>query len=206
MNLEEWREEYLKHSFSEKDLPAYPIDLFKKWFEEASVDKNKEPNAMVLSTAVDNIPTSRVVLLKEITTDAFIFYTNYESKKGSDIAKNPNVQLLFFWPLSERQVRIHGIASKIDPSKSESYFHSRPLLSKLSASISPQSQIISKEELSQKIEEMKEIDNIPYPKNWGGYQVIPSYYEFWQGQRGRLHDRIIYQLSHNTWKIARLAP
>jgi pyridoxamine 5'-phosphate oxidase len=206
MDLKDWRLDYNKYNLKEEDLPSEPFSLFKEWFEKASTDQNPEPNAMILSTSAPT-PNARVVLLKELKDDSFVFFTNYNSAKGQEIDKNNDVSLLFFWPMSQRQVRICGKAAKISRERSEAYFSTRPIESQISAISSPQSQEIKGEELLKRIEEIKEQNNIECPPFWGGYAVIPSSIEFWQGQMGRLHDRWRFKKSSaNLWEISRLAP
>lgn len=206
MDLSDWREDYTKNFLQESDLPKDPFALFGIWFSDASTDQNPEPNAMVLTTASE-FPSSRVVLLKGIEDEQFIFYTNYESNKGNEIAKNPHVSLLFYWPMSQRQVRIQGVALKVDRAKSEAYFHSRPLGSQISAAASPQSQQISATDLLDRVAKMQGLETVPCPAHWGGYAVAPSSIEFWQGRSSRLHDRMLYKKSQgNFWEISRLAP
>lgn len=206
MDLKDWRLDYNKYNLKEEDIPSEPFSLFREWFERASTDQNPEPNAMILSTSAPN-PNARVVLLKELKDDGFVFFTNYNSAKGQEIDNNNDVSLLFFWPMSQRQVRICGKATKISRERSEAYFSSRPIESQISAMASPQSQEIKGEELLKRIEEIKEQNNIECPSFWGGYTVIPSSIEFWQGQIGRLHDRWRFKKSSaNLWEISRLAP
>jgi pyridoxamine 5'-phosphate oxidase len=206
MDLKDWRLDYNKYNLKEEDLPSEPFSLFREWFEKATTDQNPEPNAMILSTSAPT-PNARVVLLKELKDDGFVFFTNYNSAKGQEIDKNNDVSLLFFWPMSQRQVRICGKALKISRERSEAYFSTRPIESQISAMASPQSQEIKGEELLKRIEEIKEQNNIECPPFWGGYTVIPSSIEFWQGQIGRLHDRWRFKKSSaNLWEISRLAP
>jgi len=206
MNLQDWRLDYNKYNLKQEDLPSEPFLLFKEWFEKASTDQNPEPNAMILSTSAPN-PNARVVLLKEVQDDSFVFYTNYNSSKGQEIDRNNLVSLLFFWPMSQRQVRIFGKAVKISRERSVAYFDTRPVESQISAIASPQSEEIKGEELLKRVEAIKEQNKIECPDYWGGYAVVPSSIEFWQGQMGRLHDRWRFKKSSaNLWEISRLAP
>lgn len=192
-------------------LTGDPMLLFTSWFELAYARVDKDPNAMVLSTVDNGVPKSRVVLMKEHNENGFIFYTNYESEKGRNMESNPNVSLNFFWKELERQIRIQGVVEKVSEELSDEYFLSRPINSRLGAMSSPQSQVIeSREWLEQEFNrQLKEIDEgqVKRPANWGGYIVKPSYFEFWQGRKSRLHDRVIYQKNDSgAWSKALLAP
>jgi pyridoxamine 5'-phosphate oxidase len=207
MDLRNWRESYDKYSLDESSLPIEPFALFNLWFEQAVTDQNPEPNAMSIATSQDNKPSTRIVLLKEIEDERFVFYTNYESRKGKAIQSNPEVSLLFYWPMSQRQVRIYGLSSQLSREKAVAYFETRPIESQISAMASPQSQLISKKELIEKATEIKESNALICPENWGGIAVKPYEIEFWQGQPGRLHDRIVYKKNQaNLWEMYRLAP
>lgn len=210
--IENLRKEYSSASFSEKNVSQDPINQFGKWFEEAVNSGITEPNAMTLATtSVDRKPSARIVLLKGYEDRGFIFYSNYLSSKGREIAKNPVVALVFFWPELARQVRIEGTVEKLGKEESERYFHSRPKASQIGALASPQSQVITgSETLEKKWKELEELYKdkvIPKPAHWGGYIVKPQVIEFWQGRAGRLHDRIVYKKADKkNWKIVRLAP
>ena len=194
MNLTDWRTEYDKYSLREEGLPLEPFALFTSWLDKAVEDQNPEPNAFVLSTVDSNFqPQSRVVLLKEIEDTSFVFYTNYTSQKGKDLKNNPNVSMLFFFPFSQRQIRIHGRAKPLSREKAVEYFATRPLESQVSAMASAQSSKVTRTELIEKAAELRNSGKIECPKDWGGYAIMPNYFEFWQGQPGRLHDRIIYK-------------
>lgn len=207
MNLNEWRNEYDKYKLNEDSLPFNPFLLFKKWIEEATKDNNPEPNAMTLTTCSNQEASSRIVLLKEIEEEQFIFYTNYNSSKAIDISLNPKVSLLFFWPYSQRQIRIKGSARKTSREKAIEYFNTRPLESRISAIASPQSKKIEKSELIKMTEDVVNSGDFFCPEHWGGYSVLANEIEFWQGQPARLHDRIIYKKTNeNNWEIYRLAP
>jgi len=199
-----------KH-LNENDIAANPFIQFEKWFTEAMKHHPKDANAFVLSTATkDAHPSARVVLLKGVEKETFVFYTNYDSRKGRELLENPFASMTFFWSSIEKQVRIEGKVQKVSPAESDEYFKVRPLGSKAGAWVSPQSTVISgRTELEQKhhnfiIEhENKEIERPPF---WGGFCIIPTRIEFWQGRTSRLHDRFLYTFENNNWKIERLAP
>ncbi|MAN26728.1 MULTISPECIES: pyridoxamine 5'-phosphate oxidase [Mesonia] len=213
-NLENYRKSYDKSELKEENLLANPLDFFQKWFNEAEESQLvEEPNAMTISTVgVDGFPKNRVVLLKKIKTEGFVFYTNYESEKGKALAKNPKVCLSFFWPALERQVIIKGEVVKISQQESEDYFNSRPEGSRLGAIVSHQSSPVpNRSYLEEKLEELEEDyknKEIKKPEYWGGYLVKPFSFEFWQGRPNRLHDRFVYELSkEKKWEEPiRLAP
>lgn len=208
MNLSDWRIEYDKYSLHEEDLPHDPILLFKSWFEKAVEDLNPEPNAFILGTISEtNLPQTRVVLLKEIEDNQFVFYSNYNSQKGRDIEHNPQVSMLFFFPFSQRQIRIQGNVTKLSRQKAIDYFATRPIESQVSAMASNQSSKISRVQLIEKAAEIRNSEKVACPSHWGGYAIMPNYFEFWQGQPGRLHDRIVYENINSTqWEQYRLAP
>ncbi|HET7732999.1 MAG TPA: pyridoxamine 5'-phosphate oxidase, partial [Paludibacter sp.] len=204
------RKQYMFSALDENSVLPNPLDQFEVWLQEAIESEQLEPTAMILSTVDEHFqPHSRVVLLKELTADSFVFFTNYEGHKAQQIAQNNRVSLVFFWPSLERQVRIEGVAEKMSEVLSAAYFKSRPLENQLGAWASPQSQLIrSKDFLEQQFQYYKQKfgDNIPKPPHWGGYIVKPASIEFWQGRASRLHDRLLFTIESGDWKISRLAP
>jgi pyridoxamine 5'-phosphate oxidase len=206
----------LRHDFSlemlEKDSARKdPFEQFELWMTEAVAKDLPDPNAMVLSTADDTgRPSSRVVLLRGFNQGGFTFFTNYDSRKAGEIAGNPQAALLFFWADLSKQVRIEGSIAKAPPEVSDSYFASRPRSSQLGAIASPQSHVIAdRHELEEKYAALKTEygdKEVSRPENWGGYIVAPDLFEFWQGRASRLHDRLRYTRSGDTWNIERLAP
>ncbi|MBL1219722.1 pyridoxamine 5'-phosphate oxidase [Chryseobacterium sp. L7] len=211
-NLHDKRKVYEKSQLIESEIKQNPIEQFRDWFLDASENPAvSEANAMAVSTLEeDGCPRTRMVLLKEYTYEGFIFYTNYNSRKGKAIQNNHKACLHFFWPNMERQIIIKADLEKIAENLSDGYFHSRPKGSQLGAAVSPQSQVIpNKEFLEEKLKELeKQYENteVPRPAHWGGYIAKPYEIEFWQGRPNRLHDRIIYELDGLDWKISRLAP
>ncbi|SHG73177.1 Pyridoxamine 5'-phosphate oxidase [Chryseobacterium oranimense] len=211
-NLHNKRKVYEKSQLIESEIKQNPIEQFRDWFLDASNTPGvSEANAMAVSTLEeDGCPRTRMVLLKEYTYEGFIFYTNYNSRKGKSIESNHKACLHFFWPNLERQIIIKANLEKIAENLSDGYFHSRPKGSQLGAVVSPQSQEIpDREFLEERLKALeKEYENseVPRPANWGGYIAKPYEIEFWQGRPNRLHDRIIYQLEDLDWKISRLAP
>lgn len=205
------RKDYKLRTLMEDDVKRDPIEQFTQWWGEAVSSKIEEVNAMTLATSsLDGIPFARIVLLKGLTKDGFVFYTNYESNKAKQLADNPKAALVFFWKELERQVRIEGTIEKVSAEDSEAYFASRPVASKIGAWASPQSTVIpGRTILEDNVIKYKELfgeENIPKPPHWGGYIVKPLKVEFWQGRRSRLHDRILYSLKDGRWNIERLAP
>ncbi|MDQ0067649.1 pyridoxamine 5'-phosphate oxidase [Chryseobacterium lathyri] len=211
-NLHDKRKVYEKSQLIESEIKQNPIEQFRDWYIEASNSPAvSEANAMAISTVEeDGCPRTRMVLLKEYTYEGFIFYTNYDSRKGKAIENSHKACLSFFWPNLERQIIIKANLERIAENLSDGYFHSRPKGSQLGAVVSPQSQAIpNREFLEEKLKELEkeyETSEVPRPSNWGGYIAKPYEIEFWQGRPNRLHDRIIYQLEDLDWKISRLAP
>ena len=203
------RKNYSQKKLSEKKAEANPMKQFAKWWQQAVDSKIDEVNAMTLATASpDGMPSARIVLLKGVDENGFIFFTNYDSYKGQQLAENPKACLVFFWKELERQVRITGLIEKTSAAVSDEYFHSRPLASQLGAATSPQSQVIeSREWLENEVAKIRKLDAVKRPDHWGGYLIRPITIEFWQGRTHRLHDRIQYTLEDNGgWKMERLAP
>ncbi len=210
--LEDLRKEYSMASLDVALVTPSPIVQFEKWFSEAMEAKLPEPNAMNIATVSANgKPSSRMVLLKGIENNQFLFYSNYQSLKGRELEENPACALNFFWPELERQVRIEGLAERVSEEKSTAYFQSRPRGSQIGAWASPQSSVIADRTLIEKRakdleEKFKNSPHLPKPKQWGGFSVEPFMIEFWQGRQSRLHDRIVYTKDKSGWKISRLAP
>ena len=211
MDLEALRREYLKDGLEREDLADDPFDQFEKWMAQFLELGLADPTAMTVATvAPDGQPSQRIVLLKHVDQSGFVFYTNYSSRKASEIDANPKISLHFPWHVVERQIKVCGVAEKVSQAESLRYFTSRPKGSQLAAAASPQSQVISSrslllnefERLKQKFRE----GEIPLPDFWGGYRVVPSEIEFWQGGQDRLHDRFRYSRSGDAWEIDRLAP
>ncbi len=206
------RADYRKDSLREDQVGTDPVAFFRKWFHEAEVAAITEVNAMTLATVdTSGMPSARIVLLKGLEEDSFVFFTNYDSSKGGQMAAHPNAALLFFWKELERQVRVEGRVEKVPAADSEAYFHSRPKGSQISAVASPQSQVIDNRELLEEkvkgLEAQYAMEEVPRPEHWGGYRVIPSKIEFWQGRQNRLHDRIVFTRSADgSWAKHRLAP
>lgn len=212
-DISKLRTHYEGELLDEKSVCLDPMEQFKVWFKEALNSKVEEPNAMILATANrSGIPTARTVLLKDFDQKGFTFYTNYNSRKGKDLDENPNASILFFWPQLQRQIRIDGVVSQIDPVISQAYFKERPRGSQISAWVSAQSCEVENKftlENNYKLFENECIGKeVPYPSFWGGYCLKPNSYEFWQGQPNRLHDRIrfLFEQDNNMWSIKRLAP
>ena len=217
------RKDYKLASLEEADVASNPIDQFARWWNEAVASQIDEVNAMTLATVnAAGVPAARIVLLKGYNPNGFIFFTNYESDKGKNLAQNPNAALVFFWKELERQIRIEGTVQKVSAQESDRYFNSRPASSRIGAWASPQSAVIENRlVIEQNVERYSSIfanDSIERPDHWGGYIVKPTSIEFWQGRSSRLHDRIRYKLETSdynaatdtrtdaNWTIERLAP
>lgn len=210
-DIADLRKEYTRAVLNPEDLPDNPLQAFANWFDFALHENVHEPNAMVLSTVKNNRPSSRVVLLKGISYHGFVFYTNYKSKKGMELAENPFASLNFHWWQQERQIRIEGKVEQISAEESDKYFQSRPRLSQAGAIVSDQSSIIASrddlDEAMKRIMEDPEATILKRPVHWGGYRLIPDYLEFWQGRPGRVHDRIAFSLTtEGIWLKSRLSP
>ncbi|MBC8040384.1 MAG: pyridoxamine 5'-phosphate oxidase [Opitutaceae bacterium] len=211
MSLADLRKDYSLSGLLEKDLARDPFRQFDKWFQEAEAAKLVEPNAMTLATATkDGRPSARTVLLKGVDGRGFVFYTNYESRKGRELAENPRASLVFPWIALERQVIVEGALTKLSREESAAYFHSRPRASQLGAWVSQQSSIITGrsvlEDAMKALEKKHAGAEIPLPPAWGGYRLSPESVEFWQGRRSRLHDRLRYRREAGEWIVERLAP
>ncbi len=221
MNIADLRQDYKLKSLDIEDVLQDPIEQFKTWFDEALRSELLEPNAMTLATAnAEGKPSARIVLLKGVDNQGFTFFTNYESRKGTEIAANPHAALCFCWLELQRQIRIEGMIERLDEAASDAYFHSRPVGSQIGAWSSPQSQVIADRNILEEREnEYKkqfytvltsrldgEGGQIPRPEHWGGYILKPTMIEFWQGRSSRLHDRIRYIFENEVWVIDRLAP
>ncbi len=211
ITLADLRKSYTLGSLTETEVDPDPIVQFERWFDHAVKSEVPEPNVMTLATvSADHRPSARIVLVKGVDARGFTFFTNYESRKGHDLAANPHASLLFHWIELERQVRIEGRVEKTTEAESDAYFHSRPLNSRIGAWASEQSAVVQ----SRAVIESREADfnarfgeNPPRPAHWGGYRLTPEYIEFWQGRASRLHDRIRYVCAPDgSWRIERLAP
>lgn len=213
------RKEYTKGQLDASILGSNPLKAFRQWFTEALNSEVLEANAMILSTvSTEGKPSSRVVLLKEITEKGIVFFTNKSSRKGQEIAQNPHVSVVFFWGELERQVRMEGSITEISDEANDDYFYSRPRISQAGAVVSPQSQVIEgREQLDAAMSDWLADENktIQRPAHWGGYEILLNRIEFWQGRPGRVHDRIVFVLNENdssegeskeSWNIYRLAP
>jgi len=211
MTIADLRREYTLHGLSETEVHPDPIEQFRVWFNQAMTAGVPDANAMALATTrPDGRPSARIVLLKHFDANGLLFFTNYNSRKGRELAANRAAALLFFWPQLERQVRIEGTVTFTTADESDVYFRSRPLESRLGACASPQSEVVGgREELERRLVEVRAQypgDEVPRPPHWGGYRLTPEVFEFWQGRPGRLHDRLEYFRVNGAWRLRRLAP
>ncbi len=210
MPLADLRIDYAKHGLSEAEAGDDPLELFRRWFDQATAAGQHEPNAMTLATATpDGRPSARIVLLKIADERGLAFFTNYDSRKGRELANNPVAALVFYWPACERQVRVEGKVELVSEAESDEYFATRPVNSRLGAWASEQSGVIeSREELERRHRELMDRfgEQVPRPPHWGGYRVVPAEWEFWQGRPSRLHDRIRFRKAAGRWVRERLSP
>lgn len=211
-SIADLRKDYTRQGLSEAEVARDPFEQFQVWFEQALAAQVPEANAMTLATATAaGMPSARIVLLKGYDQQGFVFFTNYESHKGQELAQNPQAALVFWWAELERQVRVAGTVAKVSEQESDAYFYSRPTGSRLGAWASQQSQVISDREVLehrlQALTQQYQDQEIPRPSHWGGYRVQPSTIEFWQGRPNRLHDRLCYvRQADGSWRIERLSP
>lgn len=211
MNYADQRRDYISKEFDIKDTDVNPFAQFEKWYAEAMEIDQQDTNAFVLSTSTkEGKPSSRIMLLKGVDDKGFVFYTNYLGRKSKELIENPNASILFFFKELHRQIRIEGRIEKVSKEESAEYFHSRPVESQVGAWASIQSsKIESRKALEEKFEKYdKEFEGkeVPLPDYWGGFRLIPEYFEFWQGRESRLHDRISYEKINNDWLLSRLSP
>jgi len=209
-NLADLRKSYEREKLDEADVAQDPLEQFTRWMQQAIDAQIPEPNAMTLATvSKENRPSTRPVLIKGCDERGIVWYTNYESRKARQISKNPWASLQFHWVELERVVRIEGKVEKVSPEESEAYYRSRPLDSRIAAWASPQSEVIAdRKALEKRVKEFNQKfgENPPLPPNWGGLRLVPERWEFWQGRKNRLHDRIVYRREKGNWLRERLAP
>lgn len=210
-DLAQMRKSYEQAELDESHVLPQPVAQFHRWFDEAVRAKALEPNAMTLATAsADGRPSTRVLLLKGADAQGLVWFTNYSSRKGQDLAANPMAAMQFYWPELERVVRIEGRVERVSEAESDAYYRSRPVGSRIGAWASPQSQVLASRaelEAAWAAQQSKLGDDPPRPEHWGGYRLLPDHWEFWQGRSSRLHDRIAYDLQPDgQWKVVRLAP
>jgi pyridoxamine 5'-phosphate oxidase len=213
VNIADLRREYHHAALTENDVDPDPLRQFDRWLKEAIAAQLPEPTAMTLATVDDDgKPAARIVLLKGFDTSGFVFFTNYESRKGAELARRPEAALLFHWVELERQVRVEGSVTRVTAEESDRYFASRPRGARLGAWASPQSRVIAgRDWLEGALSSVRDRfaaagENVPRPPHWGGYRVAPQAIEFWQGRESRLHDRLRYRREESHWRIERLAP
>ena len=210
--LNQVRHDFTKQSLDESSVDDNPLEQYAKWFEEAVGAQVLDPKAMVVSTVdKEGKPSSRVLYVRGVKENGFLFYTNYASKKGKELSENPNVAVNIFWPELERQIRMEGVVEKLSADESDAYFASRPRESQIGAWASAQSETIENREtlvtlVNSFTKKFKENDTIPRPPHWGGYFIKANYFEFWQGRPSRLHDRIAFRLVNDKWSKGRLSP
>jgi pyridoxamine 5'-phosphate oxidase len=203
------RMDYTQGTLEDTDVLENPIEQLKLWLEDAANAKVIEPNAMTVSTvALNGQPSSRVVLLRGLSESGLTFYTNYESRKGQEIAATGAACISFWWGVLERQTRVEGRIQRVSVPESDAYFASRPYESQLASAASPQSQTTTRDDLEARVESLRQTypDRVPRPEGWGGYRLVPEYMEFWQGRKARLHDRIVYTRDLEVWVRSRIAP
>jgi pyridoxamine 5'-phosphate oxidase len=209
--LQALREEYAGTPLHEQDIDPDPVAQFRRWFDDAVRAQMPLANGMTLATVdARGRPSARVVLLKQADERGFVFFTNYESRKGRELSENPEAALVFWWPALHRQVRVEGRVERLEAEPSDRYFRERPYPSNLSAAASPQSRpVASREELERRVEALRAAHpegSLERPASWGGYRLVPRALELWQGREDRLHDRLRYELDDGRWRVARLAP
>ncbi|HLL94825.1 MAG TPA: pyridoxamine 5'-phosphate oxidase [Spirosoma sp.] len=209
--ISDLRKDYLLNGLDKSDVMPNPVEQFRAWFEAAVEAGVPEPNAMHVSTvSADGRPDGRIVLIKDVSEGGFVFYTNYESRKGRELTERPVAALTFFYPELERQIRIEGQVEKVSAEESDAYFNSRPRASQIGAWVSNQSRVVGSREVLENRQRELEIQfdgqTVPRPPHWGGFRVVPDALEFWQGRPSRLHDRIRYRKEGEQWIIERLSP